>query len=604
MPSSTESSPPDTPETRDPSSNPTHLNSAHIITTSAQDARLPVEHWDSDMLVRQVLRRLPEPLSIRPINNDAVRARIKLFTLRVRDLERMKDSLPRYSYQVELEIAAARFKRKLCLWSIFPINNLPEEILVHIFRLVVHLSDSPSQATDHRLHLTWVCRHWREVAINDKVLWSCVWFRDRPPYARSLAWVQRAGHAPLDIRVDEMQPTHPGETRDKLPRLTEVQVAELMDAIMPKIATIRSLVVVLDTWEGALMVLHKLGTAAVPLILERLEVHRAGLPYQWVRPGKDPVEARIPVTLLNGVAPRLKWLTVNGLNMDWHHSPLSNLHTLDFRRMAMDACPTSIRWREILRGCPRLYKLHLDASGPRWEETPSREGPLRLTYLRDLCLGDLSVRYSKYVLSQIAAPDLVVLCFMNMNGEDFGPLLEHITGHFPKVQVLSMYSFNVNDIPENWRRMVRWLESMPHVRVLKVAQLFVPILLKAFLENPRKYRAEEDEGAPEAIHEVLCPSLSAFQFSFQEFSMVRALLDGRKQLDVPLENVYTHRQDKRDTEIPTLAQVEEIKALISGQMVDNHNMLFPAEEREVHRAQARFTEFPLHLMFQDYSVYL
>ena len=507
---------------------------------------------------------------------------------RIQNLERVQASIaPRYSYEIETQLSACRFKHKLLSWLSFPINQLPEETLVDIFRWVLYSSSTPAESTRHRLHLTWVCRLWRDVAIRDKQLWSVLWFRDRPPYTRSLTWLDRAGSVPLEIRINETERRR-GEAEH--PKLSAKQMADVLDKILLKVSTIRIMVIVVDTWPPALVALHKLRDSGVPLMLERFELHRAGHPYGWTPPGMDPDEVKNPIALFNGNAPKLQWLTINGLNIDWYRSPLSNLTTLDLRRMTMAACPSMPRFREILVGCPRLYRLAVDASGPKWEREGETLVPLLIPSLREILVGDFSVQYTKFVLSQIVAPRVISLSLMNMNGEDFGPLIEYLVGRFPLVEILSIYTTAVHDDRSgenlNMGRLVSWLRSMPRLYVLKVAHV-LPIMLEAFLEDPRNHCLVPDgndvamtrENQKEE-REVLCPGLRYLQFQTQEPDLILRLTEGRQQLNAPFTRVYITPKDIGNPDMVLVAP--RIKKSI-GEFYINTNILYVDEEYDIHK---------------------
>lgn len=100
---------------------------------------------------------------------------------------------------------------------------------------------------------------------------------------------------------------------------------------------------------------------------------------------------------------------MNGVHIDWCKSPLSNLKTLDIRRIALDVAPTLARFVEILEACPQLDKLTLDGAGAKMD-TPLfdkvRAKPIVLSALRQLIIGDFALPYSYFMLSLFSAPNL------------------------------------------------------------------------------------------------------------------------------------------------------------------------------------------------------
>ena len=45
---------------------------------------------------------------------------------------------------------------------------------------------------------------------------------------------------------------------------------------------------------------------------------------------------------------------------------MTNLYVLDMRRVPIGRCPSIYDFRDLLRGCPQLSKITLDAASPRW----------------------------------------------------------------------------------------------------------------------------------------------------------------------------------------------------------------------------------------------
>jgi len=399
------------------------------------------------------------------------------------------------------------------------------------------------------LRLTWVCQKWRYTAIEDMTLWNIVWFKDRYPYERSLTFVERAGTAPLDIRINER---HEGWYKEHMNDIddskedghpfTAKMMEEVMDKLLLRITTIRTLVIMVDTWEPALVVLHKLRTCDYrPDRMERFELHRTGRPWLWVGPMPEPRNRSPPIPFCDRrILPRLTYACFNGLNIRWSVLQMSNLHVLDIRRVPIDNCPSIYDFRDILLRCPRLSKLALDAAGPQWTFTDVVEVGLPavdLPCLATLVLGDFTVLYAIYVLNTFTAKNLIDLTILNMVGYDYGPLIEHLTGRFPDVRVMTMYSVQLLDSIPNKRRMIKWLQSMPKIEVLKVAQL-KKTLLQHFLEDANVWEETMDLFAPKKPFIPLLPKLEILEYQSMTFDCVAHLVTGRKKIGAPLKRIY------------------------------------------------------------------
>jgi hypothetical protein len=433
-------------------------------------------------------------------------------------------------------------KRNYMFWRIFRINDLPHDVIGHIFRYVAMGPGSSELAVTHRFNLTWVCRLWRSVMIADITMWSSIWFTDEPPYERSFTWFERASTAPLDLRISEPEPCQCHR------RFTGEDMEWLMQRLFVKLEQIRMLIVTVDTWPPALAILdllrhpNNIGRARS---LERFELHRVGVPWVWIGPGFTPDRQRNPIPLCGNNAPRLNYVCLNGVHVDWANSPFVGLRTLDLRRMALEASPTLAQFHYMLRNCPNLYKLTLDGCGPNLEPTArsgelERSEPAVLPKLIILVLGDVKCAYANYVLSHISAPNVRDMTLMNLNGEEYSEMAVKMTGMFPEVQLLTLYTVEMGGPPHTRRSIVRWLHSMPKLRYIRAAAI-LPHMLHIFLHDPRMYSVGRSPGSQDGGRPVvLAPKLEIFEFQFIDLDAVIAFGEGRRAIGAPLKKIYVN----------------------------------------------------------------
>ncbi|KAI0931752.1 hypothetical protein AcW2_000573 [Taiwanofungus camphoratus] len=548
------------------------------LATSMNHHILFVDRWNSESLMKTYLKSVPEPSSDNPVDVQLIYAQAKLLKISIRDLEDHKIRIaPRWSYEINTELATQSFRRKVLLWSIFPVNALPGEILSNIFRYVIWTCRDAPDTTLHRLYVTWVCRRWRDVAIGDQTLWTSIWFRDAPPWNRSLAFLERAGTAPLDLRINEEE-MRPGG--DDPPHITPAQINWLLDIILRRIASIRTVVISVVDLPPAILVLHKFRNCGFAASLERFELHRSGTPPLWTAPTTKHTELYDPIPLCNGNVPKLNWLCLDGIEIDWEMFPASNLRTIDLRRISQTVSPSVPRWQEMLQS-RYLFKLCLDAAGPQYnEENMSSITTVTLPNLREFLLGNMTLRYAAYILAFFDAPAVRNLIIIRMAGEDFGPLIEMITGRFREVRLMTFYTVEIKYNPANRRRMVKWLESMPKLQMLKIAQIFTHVLY-AFLEDPRAYAETEFEGEsnPQPVQDsprpVLCPKLEFLHFQIQDGTPMRTFLEGRHALGVPFSVVYVTHESLRD--IPETIQEAFVPVIKKLTAVEFGTMVTPEE---------------------------
>ncbi|KAF8899034.1 hypothetical protein BD779DRAFT_1431539 [Infundibulicybe gibba] len=450
---------------------------------------------------------------------------------------------PVTNLNLDTRLFLARSQYEIAYCRIFRFNDLPTEIINNIYRYVVWSAPHPHAGIISRLWITWTCKRWRTIATQDSTLWNAIWFRDRHPFNRSFAWLDRAGTAPLDIRINDKE----GH------KFTGSEMEELLDRLFTKVSHIRMLIVIIEDWEPVLTVLDKLravATSGVPLTIERFELHRTGSPYVQPGRGYKPSSFRQPMPLFGGAhAPTLKYFSVNGVYIDWHKSTLTNLTTIDIRRIPLERSPGILRFRDLLSSSPSLYKLCLDGAGPQWQPDDAHGlTPVELPNLKVLVVADFSLHYGFYLFSHISAPKVVDLTLMNFVGEDYSPLFALITPKFPAVKLLTVYSIEPSTTPRGVFVMVKWLESMPLLRYLRIANI-KKSFLELFLYNAQQmslhlsatqlYHAGID-GDPDT--HPLCPSLVTIECQAVSPDLLAAWGRVRRDIKAPLQKIYVSRE--------------------------------------------------------------
>lgn len=463
-----------------------------------------------------------------------------------------------------------RFKRNIFYWRTFRMNDLPPEIITHIFRIATWSTSTPADGTHIRLLLTWVCNKWRRLMIEDCTLWSAIWFRDPPPYERSLEWFKRAGGAPLDIRINEHDVDWKSKDDDWRykeddHRFTADQMEELIDKIFTKVSQIRMLVLVVDNWPPALIVLHKLQEAAQAgnvINMERLEIHRMGHPFVWLGSGFELKGRSSPVVLFGGQTQALKYLCLSGIHIDWNTTPLNNLSTLDLRKIAMNAAPTLDRFREVLLACPRLHKLSLDGAGPQPASRKPDHKPIDLPHLKVLIIGDFSVIYTCYIFAQFKAPNIRDLTLMNLNNEDYTPMIIGLTGRLRELRLLTLYTVNINPTETSKKAMVRFLYATPYLSYLRIASMKWHVI-ETFNEDPRDHGLGIDP-ATQSLSEnriVLCPRLQTLEFQQMSGKNIAEWATTRKELGAPLKRVYVNSPYMTKVTAPEANMIQKVVGL-------------------------------------------
>lgn len=450
---------------------------------------------------------------------------------RIRDLEAQQNQMPPSKREPMLDhtLFMTRLDYRVTFSRIFRINDLPPEVLTHIFHHVVWSTTSPDNVLLWRLWLTWVCRHWRAVALSDPTLWNSILFRTLFNFEIPFLWLERTANAPLDIRIND--------TSEKPISLTQMQ--NLLIRLFHKISNIRTIIIVVQDWDPILVVLDAFRVVQekrLPMILERFEMYRCGPSYVQLGSGYEPSFYRTPIPLFGGAAiPSLNYLTLSGLHIDWAHSVLTNLTTLDLRQIALEKSPTISQFRALLTNSPVLHKLFLDGAGPTWSGEGRGMKPIHIPSLRVLMLADFSVTYAVYVCSQIFAPNIVDLSLINFVEGDYSMFYDFIRSNMPLVKIL--YLHNVEFIPSSRTAIsiLKWLQSMPLLTYFHISHM-KPEFLELFLYNSKtlKSLAISEEQTPE----IPCPKLAFFQYEGMKTDPIIRWSHIRAQFGSPLRKIY------------------------------------------------------------------
>ncbi|KAJ6504249.1 hypothetical protein C8R47DRAFT_1067188 [Mycena vitilis] len=513
------------------------LRSPEVTATHSGPPHLPTPEAIRDHFSRLIASWIPHPFTSQE-RRDAQLDCLRYLTI-ARQIEQVKKDIhPRpLPEEVAAQLLFARQSHRIRYFRLFRVNDLPTEIITNVLRYVVW--DSMKRPVKARLHVTWTCRRWREIALADATLWNAIWFRGSGAAMsdRAWAWFERAQRSPLDVRIDGDGPSGSPfddeldsdsttvELSDKR-SMAATAMRELLVRLFTKLATIRMLIVVVEDWESALPVLDLLtvkGPSGVP-VLKRFELHRGGLKTEDRRTLAWPGITSQPF-LGGAVAPSLEYLSLNGVSVDWSGSVLRNLTTLDIRRLPTSHSPNASRFREILNDCPRLNKLSMDGAGPVLQEESSEDiVPVHLPYLRTLVIADFSCPYLLLLFTQFSAPDVNDLTLMNLCGDDYLPVFLKITPAFPKVRLLTAYSIQFDSSPHGLASMTGWLDSMPlltYLRVANVANQFFGIFFR-----------------PHAVRTPVAPRLAFVDCQSIEPVILVQWAKDRAKFGTPLRRIY------------------------------------------------------------------
>ncbi|KAJ3555424.1 hypothetical protein NM688_g2583 [Phlebia brevispora] len=486
---------------------------------------IPTHTWDNPLLITQAVSQMR---GLIPPDPDGYKAQYILSSRYIKKLEDVENQLgPNHSSAVDTEYCGAQFRRKLLAYRIFQINDLPVEILRHIFHYVTALPDPYMNYDTQRTRLASVCNYWRQVAIEDKVLWRTLGFSGKHPWNNTFLAMERADGAFLEVFICE--PVVQGS-----PKLRSNHVADLFRRLMPKLSKVKTLSIRLDTeegiWEAMKWLNLPIELCGSPSELQQLAI--------WfnLRPQDDGSPY---FNLFDGRTPKLSNLLIQGLECPWGKMHGAELTTLDLRHLGHQA-PDLSQFRGTLAGSPKLRRLVLHWAGPF--EGTEQQSPIRLLDLHELFICAYHVDNLIYALAQFDAPALRWLELGEIVGDSIAVIDWFVQSRrFTGLQELALQGLTLSDTPKAMEALVRWFDSMPRLKSLKVTRVDT-ILFDALLADPRHHRSGQPPPKDHDLLEALCPKLSVFHLGQQDVQATCGFIRGREMLGVPFKRAFIDRK--------------------------------------------------------------
>ncbi|KAF9013327.1 P-loop containing nucleoside triphosphate hydrolase protein [Cyathus striatus] len=324
------------------------------------------------------------------------------------------------------------------------IHSLPVELLTRIFVLGASFdypyASSPfllrpdqsyyPPSSNFQVLVSHVCRHWREVALNTPSLWNILYFREPSDIDKAEAYLQRTSASPsylLDILVDTVA------CEDHIPGVTlcREEIRRVFDVIIKHVRHWRSFHLKICDNECKGHARHYLGSCGPAPCMETLQLYH----FEDYRTVQNLYIAtyRPPVIIFDNDVPRIKNVSLIGVNLPWAKSPfLADLEDLELALHSDNIRPPYQWWEPMLCG-PRLRKLSLHYSGPKMANGepelawPGMKDRMSLDHLEDLRLTDLDPDYLVSILERLVLPNLKQL-HLNLPDQDFSQFVELMAG--------------------------------------------------------------------------------------------------------------------------------------------------------------------------------
>lgn len=264
-------------------------------------------------------------------------------------------------------------------------------------------------------------------------LWSSIYIRRVSDLDRASTYLSRCspGPLPLDILIDTVG------VADHYPGITlfrdELQAA--FDIIDPYVHRWRSFFLKLRDNECKAITRNRLSAIGPACALETLQLYHFE---QWTSQNLYLATLQPPMVLFEGVVPKLKNLSLIGVNLSWGQTPfLLGIRNLELALHVQPLRPTYSEWGSFLRNSPNLERLSLHYSGPRLDTGvsmqdvgstwPPNRDIIELENLKDLNLVDLDPDYLCLIFEHLSMPNLKKLG-LDLPEQDFSIFVDLVSG--------------------------------------------------------------------------------------------------------------------------------------------------------------------------------
>lgn len=276
--------------------------------------------------------------------------------------------------------------------ALAPISLLPPEILARVFHLLASeettYSDKPYFGWIRRT--THVCRHWRQVALDDSSLWARI---SGVPTNMNTALISemlaRARNAPLEIDIDLVASPSPEVFLMFPSHLSHTRALRLHSLSTIHFESVREIL----SREAPALEHFELGVSvSAPFIFRDLG----------------------ETTSFKGQAPKLRAFCISQVCVPWSFIPRGQLTQLKIillnETTTLDApsLGNAKQFIDLLADCPALEILVLELCLPRDLSQSSRGRTVHLPHLSRLCVGGSSSRVTN-LLKMLKVPSTTTL---------------------------------------------------------------------------------------------------------------------------------------------------------------------------------------------------
>ncbi|KAJ8080344.1 hypothetical protein PM082_017177 [Marasmius tenuissimus] len=309
-----------------------------------------------------------------------------------------------------------------------PICRLPQEILSIIFTFTASLNRTDDTFLlksgagenskpikydpQNQIAISHVCRQWRRLALALPNLWNTLQFETYSDIQRGRVFCERLiRNTMVDILILTVSKEEYENARERGQYLLWTQeMHEIFLTLAPHTWRFRSFHLQVHDGHCKAVARHYIGTKDGKIFgpapnLETWQLYH----FENFRNVGDLHEATVrkPVKCFEDQIPKLKNLSLIGVNLPWNSPYLQNLHSLELALHTNDIRPGYEHWYNMLSRSPDLRTLFLHYSGPQFSAGVKWPvAVVTLPKLETLGLVDLEPDHLEATTSRIDTPNI------------------------------------------------------------------------------------------------------------------------------------------------------------------------------------------------------
>ncbi|KAH9161214.1 hypothetical protein EDB89DRAFT_755144 [Lactarius sanguifluus] len=332
---------------------------------------------------------------------------------RVNSREYQRQTIDTEIRSLEGFIRALKLRRN----ALAPISSLPPEVLAAIFSFVrlpnkLILAEEPDKLAC--LRVSHVCHQWREIALNQPLLWSHIDF----------TLLTSAGAAEMLVRAKTV-PLHL-EANVPIDHWDNSRFGAFQKELRARASHIYHLSVSAEY--------HHLSKILEGLVSPAPTLEDLSLSTEFYE-GNRTIQSRVfvPDNIFDGTTPRLFDLVLKNCDISWNSPLLKGLRYLEIRTLSASRRPSLSVWSDALDQIPQLKTLTLHSASPI--APPFSFDVERTVTLPSLVYLDIaaSARDCGFALAHLVLPALtwlgVVANSSHWDGGDVQEILPYVSRH-------------------------------------------------------------------------------------------------------------------------------------------------------------------------------